>query len=200
MAAQDGWFATAGELWDDLIHSDKVPRLVRVLIVLLLLAGTIWSGYLLKEMVELVREEKVPQVPASTKVDEEIKRLEGVVENFESAVMARSGSTQLSVLAATISRKPFVPPPPPQVESSAEDAVAQAMREAAEPPPYVEVRAIMVKGPDAVAVLDIEGEGNGIIMKQGGTFGNGKGRVVRITAEKVVFTWAGQSVESAIGM
>jgi hypothetical protein len=200
MAAQDGWFATAGELWDDLIHSDKVPRLVRVLIVLLLLAGTIWSGYLLKEMVELVREEKVPQVPASTKVDEEIKRLEGVVENFESAVMARSGSTQLSVLAATISRKPFVPPPPPQVESSAEDAVAQAMREAADPPPYVEVRAIMVKGPDAVAVLDIEGEGNGIIMKQGGTFGNGKGRVVRITAEKVVFTWAGQNVESAIGM
>lgn len=198
MAAQDGWFATAGELWDDLVHSDKVPRLVRVLIVLLLLAGTIWSGYLLKEMVELVREEKVPQVPASTKVDEEIKRLEGVVENFESAVLARSGSTQLSVLAATISRKPFVPPPPPEKEPSAD--AEDVTKESVEPPPYVEVRAIMVKGQDAVAVLDIEGEGNGIIMKQGGTFGNGKGRVVRITAEKVVFTWAGQSVESAIGM
>jgi hypothetical protein len=200
MAARDGWFATAGDLWDDLVHSDKVPRLVRVLIVLLLIAGTVWSGYLLKEMVKLVREEKVPEVPASTKVDEEIKRLEGVVENFESAVMARSGSTQLSVLAATISRKPFVPPPPPQVEPSAGDAAARAMREAAEPPPYVEVRAIMVKGKDAVAVVNIEGEGNGIVVKKGATFGNGKGRVVRISAEKVVFTWAGQSVESAIGM
>jgi len=60
MAAEDGWFAAAGELWDDLVHSDKVPRLVRVLIVLLLIAGTVWSGYLLKEMVKLVREEKVP--------------------------------------------------------------------------------------------------------------------------------------------
>ncbi len=198
MASQDGWFATAGELWDDLVHSDKVPRLVRVLIVLLLLAGTIWSGYLLKEMVKLVREEKVPQVPESRKVDQEIDRLEGVVESFESAVMARSGSTQLSVLAAKISRKPFVPPPPPEMEPAA-DAAALA-KEQLEPPPYVEVRAILVKGPDAVAVLDIEGEGNGIVVKKGGTFGNGKGRVVRITAEKVVFTWAGQSVESAIGM
>jgi Tfp pilus assembly protein PilP len=180
------------------VHSDKVPRLVRVLIVLLLLAGTVWSGYLLKEMVKLVREEKVPQVPESQKVDQEIARLQSVVESFESAVMARSGSTQLSVLAATISRKPFVPPPPPAMEP-AEDAAALA-KEQLEPPPYVEVRAIMVKGPDAVAVLDIEGEGNGIVVKKGGTFGNGKGRVVRITAEKVVFTWAGQSVESAIGM
>ncbi|MFP4482468.1 MAG: hypothetical protein ACLFN0_06710 [Thermovirgaceae bacterium] len=200
MAAQDGWFATAGELWDDLVHSDKVPSLFRVLIVLLLLAATIWSGYLLKEMVELVREEKVPQVPASGKVDEEIARLDGVVESFESAVLARSGSTQLSVLAATISRKPFVPPPPPQEESSAEDAEAQAAREPAEPPPYVEVRAILVKGQDAVAVINVEGEGSGIVVKKGATFGNGKGRVVRITAEKVVFTWAGQNVESAISM
>jgi len=201
MADRDGWFATAGDLWDDLIHSDKVPRLVRVLIVLFLVAGTLWSGYLLKEMVKLVREERVPEVPAGTKVDEEVKRLEGVVKNFESAVMARSGSTQLSVLAATISRRPFVPPPPPQVEPSAGDAAAaRAMREAAEPPPYVEVRAILVKGKDAVAVLNIEGEGNGIVVKKGATFGNGKGRVVGISAEKVVFTWAGQSVESAIGM
>jgi hypothetical protein len=200
MAAQDGWFATAGELWDDLIHSDKIPRLVRVLIVLLFLVGTLWSGYLLKQMVELVREEKVPKVPSNGKVNEEITRLKGVVESFESAVLARSGSTQLSVLAATISRKPFIPPPPPQAEPSAEDAAARAGREAAEPPPFVEVRAILVKGQDAVAVVDIEGEGSGIVVKKGATFGNGKGRVVRITAEKVVFTWAGQRVESAIGM
>lgn len=197
MAGQEGWFAAAGELWDDLIHSDKVPRLMRVFIVLLLLAGTIWSGFLLKQMVELVRETTRPEVPRSRQVDTEMERLDGVVESFRSAVMARGGSAQLSVLAATISRKPFVPPPPPQAEP---DAAREEAVELVEPPPFVQVRAILVKGRDAVAVLDIEGEGSGIVMKKGGTFGNGKGRVVRITAEKVVFTWAGQSIETAIGM
>jgi len=201
MAAEDGWFAAAGELWDDLVHSDKVPRLFRVLIVILLLAGIAWSAYLLKQMLELVRETSVPQITLSKQVDQEIERLTGVVESFESAVMARAGSAQLSVLAANISRKPFVPSPPPtKAFDAAAAAAADAMKEPLEPPPFVMVRAVLVKGKDAVAVLDVEGIGRGIVVKKGGTFAGGKGRVTGITAEKVVFTWAGQSVETAVGM
>jgi len=200
MAAEDGWFAAAGELWDDLVHSDKVPRLFRVLVVILLLAGIAWSAYLLKQMLELVRETSVPEITLSEQVDQEIERLSGVVESFESAVMARAGSAQLSVLAANISRKPFVPSPPPTKAFDEEAAAAAAMKEPVEPPPFVMVRAVLVKGKDAVAVLDVEGIGQGIVVKKGGTFAGGKGRVTGITAEKVVFTWAGQSVETAVGM
>jgi hypothetical protein len=199
MATEDGWFAAAGELWDDLVHSDKVPRLFRVLIVILLLAGIVWSAYLLKQMLELVRETSVPEITLSKQVDQEIERLSGVVESFESAVMARAGSAQLSVLAANISRRPFVPSPPP-TKTFDEAAAAAAMREPVEPPPFVMVKAVLVKGKDAVAVLDVEGIGRGIVVKKGGTFAGGKGRVTGITAEKVVFTWAGQSVETAVGM
>jgi hypothetical protein len=200
MAAEDGWFAAAGELWDDLVHSDKVPRLFRVLVVILLLAGIAWSAYLLKQMLELVRETSVPEITLSEQVDQEIERLSGVVESFESAVMARAGSAQLSVLAANISRRPFVPSPPPTKAFDEEAAAAAAMKEPVEPPPFVMVRAVLVKGKDAVAVLDVEGIGQGIVVKKGGTFAGGKGRVTGITAEKVVFTWAGQSVETAVGM
>jgi len=200
MAAEDGWFAAAGELWDDLVHSDKVPRLFRVLVVILLLAGIAWSAYLLKQMLELVRETSVPEITLSKQVDQEIERLSGVVESFESAVMARAGSAQLSVLAANISRRPFVPSPPPTKAFDEEAAAAAAMKEPVEPPPFVMVRAVLVKGKDAVAVLDVEGIGQGIVVKKGGTFAGGKGRVTGITAEKVVFTWAGQSVETAVGM
>jgi len=199
MAAEDGWFAAAGELWDDLVHSDKVPRLFRVLVVILLLAGIVWSAYLLKQMLELVRETSVPEITLSRQVDQEIERLSGVVESFESAVMARAGSAQLSVLAANISRRPFVPSPPP-TKAFDEAAAAAAMKEPVEPPPFVMVKAVLVKGKDAVAVLDVEGIGRGIVVKKGGTFAGGKGRVTGITAEKVVFTWAGQSVETAVGM
>jgi len=122
------------------------------------------------------------------------------VESFESAVMARAGSAQLSVLAANISRRPFVPSPPPTKAFDEEAAAAAAMKEPVEPPPFVMVRAVLVKGKDAVAVLDVEGIGQGIVVKKGGTFAGGKGRVTGITAEKVVFTWAGQSVETAVGM
>lgn len=200
MATEDGWFAAAGELWDDLVHSDKVPRLFRVLIVILLLAGIAWSAYLLKQMLELVRETSVPEITLSRQVDQEIERLSGVVESFESAVMARAGSAQLSVLAANISRRPFVPSPPPTKAFDEAAAAAAAMKEPVEPPPFVMVRAVLVKGKDAVAVLDVEGIGRGIVVKKGGTFAGGKGRVTGITAEKVVFTWAGQSVETAVGM
>jgi len=199
MATEDGWFAAAGELWDDLVHSDKIPRLFRVLIVILLLAGIVWSAYLLKQMLELVRETSVPEITLSKQVDQEIERLSGVVESFESAVMARAGSAQLSVLAANISRRPFVPSPPP-TKTFDEAAAAASMKEPVEPPPFVMVKAVLVKGKDAVAVLDVEGIGRGIVVKKGGTFAGGKGRVTGITAEKVVFTWAGQSVETAVGM
>jgi len=200
MAAEDGWFAAAGEPWDDRVHSDKGPRLFRVLVVILLLAGIAWSAYLLKQMLELVRETSVPEITLSKQVDQEIERLSGVVESFESAVMARAGSAQLSVLAANISRRPFVPSPPPTKAFDEEAAAAAAMKEPVEPPPFVMVRAVLVKGKDAVAVLDVEGIGQGIVVKKGGTFAGGKGRVTGITAEKVVFTWAGQSVETAVGM
>jgi hypothetical protein len=171
-----------------------------VLVVILLLAGIAWSAYLLKQMLELVRETSVPEITLSKQVDQEIERLSGVVESFESAVMARAGSAQLSVLAANISRRPFVPSPPPTKAFDEEAAAAAAMKEPVEPPPFVMVRAVLVKGKDAVAVLDVEGIGQGIVVKKGGTFAGGKGRVTGITAEKVVFTWAGQSVETAVGM
>ena len=40
------------------------------------------------------------------------------------------------------------------------------------------VRAIMVAGNQSMAIMDIEGVGTGIIVKNGYSFGNGEGKVV----------------------
>jgi hypothetical protein len=128
-------------------------------------------------------------------VAEEAKRLDQVVEKFRATVQARGGSTELSVLASTISRKPFVPPPPPELQEGVSVTLAKEVA-----PPLIIVRAIIVNEPDSVALLDVDGLSDGLVVKKGASFGDGQGRIVAISAEKVVFTWAGQVYEASIEM
>ncbi len=47
----------------------------------------------------------------------------------------------------------------------------------------------------AAMVADIEGYGDGVILKRGTSFGGGLGRVLGISQDKVVVTWSGQQVD-----
>jgi hypothetical protein len=57
----------------------------------------------------------------------------------------------------------------------------------------------MVMGKQSVAVMDIPGVGNGIIFKAGDTFMERKGRIVRITPDKVILSWGGKNWDVAPG-
>jgi Tfp pilus assembly protein PilP len=55
----------------------------------------------------------------------------------------------------------------------------------------------MIVGKEQVAVMDIPGVGNGLLVKAGDTFMQRKGRIVRIAPDKVVVRWGNRNWDIA---
>ncbi len=191
MVAHDTWFGTIRELWRDIVEGDRFPRLLRILLAVVLVAGTVWSAFLFRQMIETAQAREAPPPPGGTAAtDREIAQLEETASGFRNAVLARAGSTQLTVMAATVARRPFSPSEP-EIQESEVVTVAEA-------PPNIWIRAIMIRGNDGAAVADIEGFGDGVILKRGASFGGGLGRVLGISQDKVVVTWSGQQIDITV--
>jgi len=62
-------------------------------------------------------------------------------------------------------------------------------------PPEIWIKAVLIREKDAAAVVDIEGYGEGVILRRGTPFGGGLGKVLGISQEKVVVTWSGQQLD-----
>jgi hypothetical protein len=187
MASQDSWYTAIRELWNDIVERDRLPRLMRISIAVVILAATLWSVFMFRHMFSANGKSFAPPPANNSATNQEIKKLEETAENFRSAVLARTGSTQLAVLAATVARKPFMPSDPPGRQEGFQQNVAGT--------PMIWVKAVIIKGGAAAAVADVDGYGEGIILKKGGSFADGKGRVVSITHDKVVVTWSGQKID-----
>lgn len=190
MAGPDTWLGTSRELWKDIVEGNRFPRWFRVLLALLLIGGILWSGFLFRRMVVTVHARDLPPPPAGrAAVEKEIASLQETAAGFRNAVLARSGSTQLTIMAATLARRPFSPSEPEAAEG---DEVASASAPA---PPEMWIKAVLIREKDAAVVADIEGFGEGVILRRGMTFGGGLGKVLGISQEKVVVTWSGQQLD-----
>jgi hypothetical protein len=187
MSSSDSWIGSAQELWRDLTEGERFPRLVKWILALVLVSGTVWSALVFSQMFSTMRGSDTPPPAANAATGDEIRRLDETAKGFRNAVTARTGSTQLAVLASTVGRKPFMPP-------GAGDYLPETALEGAGTP-MIWVKAVMIKGQDAAAVVDIEGFGDGVILKKGASFGDGRGKVVSITNDRVVVTWSGQKID-----
>ncbi|HON33958.1 MAG: hypothetical protein WBJ42_07540 [Thermovirgaceae bacterium] len=192
MAGPDTWLGTARELWKDVVEGDRFPRWLRVLLALMLVGGILWSAFLFRQMVITAQARDVPPPPpGGAAVEKEITSLQETAAGFRNAVLARSGSTQLAVIAATLARRPFSPSEP-ETAGGVEGGPASASAPA---PPEIWIKAILIREKDAAAVADIEGFGEGVILRRGTPFGGGLGKVLGISQEKVVVTWSGQQLD-----
>lgn len=187
MSSQDSWIVAFRELWNDIVEGDRIPRILRILLATALILGSLWSVLLFRQMFFTMKGREAPPPAANAAADKEIAQLEETAKGFRNAVMARTGSTQLAVLAATVARKPFMPSDPGSRREELLDGLAGT--------PMIWVKAVLIKGNEAAAVVDVEGYGEGIILRKGGSFADGKGRVIGITHEKVVVTWSGQQID-----
>ena len=183
-------------------------RLLRFLVVLFLIAGTLWSGYLFKQFVDLSKEDSITIPPLASQSGKDSERLDTLIADFREAVDTRENSLILASAVADASRQPFVATvkaPPPE-ERTPEGAVVVAGDHSIPTfvqekiPPIMFVRAIMVAGKESMAIMDIEGVGNGIIVRNGYGFNNGEGKVVRIAPEKVTIRWSGKNLDIAPGL
>lgn len=187
MDSRNSWSGAARELWNDIVEGDRFSRFLRISFALVILLATLWSVFIFRQMFSSTRRDAVPLPANDATTDKEIEKLEETAEGFKKAVLARTGSTQLAVLAATVARKPFMPSSP--------EGRSEGLQEDLAGTPMIWVKAIIIKGSAGAAVVDVEGYGDGIILKKGGSFANGKGRVLTITNNKVVVTWSGQKID-----
>lgn len=200
--------AGLGELWGEILYSGGGYRVFRWVLVIVLLCGTIWSAFLFREMLDMMRPRETQLPPAKSVVTEESQRLAEEAEAFRGAVLARGGSSQLAVMASRIDRRPFAPgsPPEPEVTEEAGENRQAAGQESVFAgqeqvvPPFIAVQAVMVMGVNRMAVMDIEGESPGKIVKAGTPFGNGLGKVISVSPDHVVISWADKRFEIAVGM
>lgn len=65
-------------------------------------------------------------------------------------------------------------------------------------PPKVTVLAVMILNKERVALVDVDGEDGGLIVRPGNKFSNGTARIVKIDAKGVTFVWRKKRYEVAM--
>lgn len=194
-----------------LVAGEGGYHLLRSIVVLLLLAGCVLSGYMFRQYIELNKDEPITIPPIESQSVKDAQRLDRVIGDFRAAVDTRTRSLTLASAVIEASRQPFIPTMKVTVASSqpsgGEGEVTVAGGDQVIPtyvrekiPPIMFVRAIMVAGKQAMAIMDIEGVGTGIIVRSGFSFSSGEGKVVRIGPDKVTVNWSGKHLDIAPGL
>ncbi|NLA91274.1 MAG: hypothetical protein GX843_06535 [Synergistaceae bacterium] len=196
-----------------LVSGEGGYRILRLITVLMLLAGAAWSGWHFRQYIQLNQEEKITIPPVESQSEKDSVRLEKLIGEFRAAVDTRTRSLTLAGAVIEASRQPFVPTmqaavaglgtsaPGAEGEAAAggvEVSVPVYVREVI--PPIMFVRAIMVAGGQSMAIMDIDGVGTGIIVRNGYSFAGGEGKIVRIGPDKVTVRWAGKNMDLTPGL
>ncbi len=213
MAGSESFGSALSEMWSNILYGSGTYKALRWFFALVLVIGIVWSGFMFKNVLDFSKPTQIKLPPAKNLAADDARRLEGIIQSFRDAVLARTGSSSIAVAAATSSRKPFIPTLKPVEgmlpgETTADGTLPgdipdmqEILKQPEEViPPLITVRAIMTLGQRTNAVLDIENQGEAIVVKPGYTFGEGMGRVKVITPDKVIITWAGEDLEIPAGM
>lgn len=195
----EGWRESFVSLWKSLLYEKGTMRFLRILIALLFILSIVWSMYLYRQIAILsaVTPVEAPEIKLKA---EEGDNYANTVEELERIIMVRSKKGELAHVASTLERYPFEEPAltsylPSSSNVLSEDEKSYTLQAELYLPPYMEVRAVMILDGKAMALMYIEGEGDGLIVSPGYKFGSGKGRVVSISQTKVVVLWAGTKME-----
>jgi len=194
------WKDDLYSLWQELLYEGEGMRFLRILLAICFVAGIGWSIYLYKQIVWPSRLTFIEIPIAKSAIELDQKHVD-LVKGFEEIADIRSINLGMADLASTLTRHAFSEPPMPVVQEAVVKEAAQRDKapslavEQVYLPPHMEVRAIMILDKRPMALMNIEGEGDGLIVSPGYRFGDGRGRVVSITQTKVVVLWAGTSME-----
>lgn len=185
------------------VNDSPSVKKVRLLFFLLFIAGTGWAAYNYYNAIDLLAEKEFSPSATASEVQADKKRLNAMIEQVRTASTLRTNSVSLADNMETASGKYVVMDPAfITLQETKEDpnaAIVVQPEIVVEMPPEIVVRAIMQMGKRQVAVMDIAGVGSGLVVRAGDTFMQKKGRVVRITPDKVVVRWGGKNWDIAPG-
>lgn len=183
-----------GELWQDLMRGEGGWKGLRMGLVVLLLLGILQSAYVFHGMIAQMALSATMTPPRTDSLEEERARLDQLAESFRIAVEARVGSGQLARMAALNGRRPYGP-----LSVARAPELASSFIPVKVPPPLIIVSAVMEMGDKKMAVAEIEGMGPGLIISAGFKLDGGRGRILSISSERVVFVWEGDRYDIPVG-
>ncbi|MDR2528155.1 MAG: hypothetical protein LBD04_03930 [Synergistaceae bacterium] len=125
-------------------------------------------------------------------------RLNNMLNQVKTTSASRQSSPSVAMsMERTLAKYPFADPtiidqapPDTPIDPDKPPVVVEVIDY---PPSGIVLRAVMIMGNQRVAVMDIPGVGNGLVVKAGDTFAQRKGRVVRIATDRVVIRWGNRN-------
>ena len=126
---------------------------------------------------------RMPQAPDQG-MENEKKEIEEAEDGLQNVTKSSSQAMQVALLAEVQNRYPLDLP----TSLVSTPSVAIELAPVEPDPPSVTVVAIMITDTDRVAMVNVDGE-NGILMRQGTSFSEGKARITKIDEKGVTFTW-----------
>lgn len=177
-------------------------RVTQLIVLLLLGACCFTSFYLYRGTAKLVQGGYSPP-PNLGLIDPTTQAEKQEVEETGSAVSslgrASSQVMQSAMLAEISGKQPFGTANSLVASHSPADLFLSGDGLAEEPqPPVVSLVAVMIQGAEKVAMIDVEGEDGGLVVREGSKFSEGSARITKINPEGVKFTWMRKSYEVAI--
>ncbi|MDR1875791.1 MAG: hypothetical protein LBQ90_12365 [Synergistaceae bacterium] len=204
MEERIGWGEAIGTAWANLTginNEGGSVRTIRWLFFLIFLGGTAWAVYNFVRGQEMLEEKSYYPEPAPINLEADRRRLDGMVGEVQLTYDTRTGSERQVSTMEAVARYAFADPTldvnrrPPEPPGDKPEIVIAPPVIAIEMPPEITLRAIMIMGKQRVAILDIAGVGNGLMVRAGDTFVQNKGRVVQIAPDKVVLRWGGNTFD-----
>jgi hypothetical protein len=195
MDEKAGWGVVIREFWKNLANGEGGFRWLRLVVTTLFFAGAVWSGYVFKQLVEMSRPRNLPIPPSGNAPAQDQSRLDAMIAQFRASVEARKTSTLISGRILDETNEPFM-----QARKKTDSVNVLLKDQTKMPPPEVIppimfVKALMTVNGESTAIMDIEGEGTGIVVRAGHRFGGAKGRVVSVSANGVKIVWSGKRLE-----
>jgi len=201
MEERTGWGSAIGTAWGNLTGVNNEGRVVRLLFFLIFLLGTAWAVYSYMESTTLMELEPMSAAVIASPADTDSTRLNAMIQQVETTSQRRMTSAETVRPLEIMARLPFDDPPVPiGITVIGEDPPSFFIPEPVvviEYPPHITLRGIMVMGNQQVAVIDVAGVGTGMIVRVGDTFMQRRGRVVRISHDRIVVNYAGRNWDIA---
>lgn len=202
---QSSWKDAFRYAWGVLagVIDEGSSKTYRALFFLLFIAGIAWAVFNYIKMQEMGTSKFYAPSASRTTLQQDRERLKKMIEQVSSVSSKRSSSSVWAQSMRDMNKYTFDDPTKARPDGDTPflpDVPQEPVIEVVvEPPPSITVKAIMVMGKTRAAVMDIAGVGKGLIVRAGDTFGNRKGRIVRIDSDKVVVRWDGKNWNIAPG-
>lgn len=170
----------------------------QILLILVLIMCCAASGYLFTRInvIDQEREAAIvttPPLPDAATVAES-KEVQDTEASMITLGKASNVVMQTALLAEVSGRLPVAPVSALSKVMPAPPIPLNPLEEPEEPdPPKVTVVAIMIKDRDRVAMVDVEGEDGGLIVRPGSSFSSGTAKITKIDSKGVSFTWMKKS-------